>query len=33
MEDELSFNEVVRLLCDYELIEVDELSKGTVIES
>ncbi|KAF2679629.1 hypothetical protein K458DRAFT_115480 [Lentithecium fluviatile CBS 122367] len=32
-EDELSFNEAVRVLCDYGLIEVDKSSKGTVVES
>ncbi|KAF2466293.1 uncharacterized protein BDR25DRAFT_345541 [Lindgomyces ingoldianus] len=32
-EDELSFNEAVRVLCDYGLIEVDKSPKGTVVES
>jgi tetratricopeptide (TPR) repeat protein len=33
MEDELSFNEAVTVLCDYGLIEVDNSSKGQVVES
>ncbi|KAF2741633.1 hypothetical protein M011DRAFT_377150, partial [Sporormia fimetaria CBS 119925] len=32
-EDELSFNEAVRILCDYGLIEVDRSSEGHVVES
>jgi hypothetical protein len=32
-EDVLSFNEAVRVLCDYGLIEVDKFSEGSVVES
>ena len=32
-EDELSFNEAVRVLCDYGLIDVDKSSEGNVVES
>jgi hypothetical protein len=32
-EDELAFNQVVRVLCDHGLIEVDKSSKGSKAES
>lgn len=31
--DELSFNEAVRVLCDHGLVEVDNSSEGSVVES
>jgi tetratricopeptide (TPR) repeat protein len=32
-EDELAFNQAVRVLCDHGLIEVDKLSEGSGVES
>ncbi|KAF1936850.1 hypothetical protein EJ02DRAFT_413325 [Clathrospora elynae] len=32
-EDQLSFNEAIRVLCNYGLVDVDKSSKGNVVES